>query len=444
MFSRTFAFRGWVMPEDIRTEADIWQALRSKRGPELLNGLVNELGLLHQLCGELKRRIELLQIQQNFPGHLFVLDGASNSALRLPAKVDIDASQLLEPQSGFYNLEYDDNRVPFRWTGPQRHFSFRVVIDRKVPLVVELDVLWLMDESRQRDLELLVDGSLSRFRLERSGSGFVGRAVLPAAAREGATMLTFIVPRTLRLVPGGSDQRELGVAFRKLNIRPAGSDTSAAPAAGADEAGRLRVEDSPAAVPATESEMAPSATAVIQPPRDCIPNETIQDGLDVVGGIEKPTTLGGFSCTAAEIDDGHPEFYGLEHDENGVPFRWTGKQPSFSFSVLIDRRTSVELELKVISAINPRRQSPLGLEVDGANYAVQLERVGDHLEGRLVIPPRAAGGPTLLSFTVPALLRPGGSDRRNLGIAFGELHLRPAAAAAVPDAAGLQASRKIT
>src|SRR5215472_13629702 len=107
------------MPEDVRGAADIWQILRSKRGPELLTGLVDELAALHQLCGELRRQIRELQIQQKFPGHLFALEDASNSAsLRLPTQLEIRAGQLLEPQQGFYDLEYDPNGTPFRWTGP--------------------------------------------------------------------------------------------------------------------------------------------------------------------------------------------------------------------------------------------------------------------------------------------------------------------------------------
>jgi hypothetical protein len=435
-----FAFRGWVMPQSARTAADIWQTLRSKRGPELLNGLVDELAELHQLCRELGRRLEQLQIQQNFPGHLFALEDASNSVPRLPTRVDIDASQLLEPQHGFHNLEYDDNRVPFRWTGPQRHFSFRVNIDRETPLVVELDVLWMMDEPRQRDLELLVDGSLLPFHLDRSGSGLLGRAVLPPAGPEGTTTLTFIVPCTLRLAPGGADQRELGIAFRKLKIRPAGSETSGsetsgARAAGAGDAGPVGVDDTLAAGPTEEAEVRLPSAATVRRPRDRNPDEMLTDSLEPAPPLR-------FSCTAAELDGGHPGFYGLERDDNGIPFRWTGRHssPSFSFSVPIDRRTAVELELKVMSAIDRRRQSPLRLEVDGAEYAVRLRRAGDHLEGRLVIPPRAAAGPTLLTFTVPALLRPGGSDQRELGIAFGELHLRPVPAAVPPDAAGWEPS----
>jgi hypothetical protein len=359
------------MPHEVRVAADIWLALRAKRGPELLKGLADELATLHRIVGELGRSIEQLRIQQNFPGHLFALDADGTSTVpRLPKALDIDAAQLIEPQRGFYGLEYDGDGLPFRWTGPQRHFSFLVNIDRTTPLLVELDALWLIDEAVQRDLTLLVDGQPLPFRLERGGSGYTGRAVLPPGPEQAATNLTFLLPGTAHAGLESADRRELGLAFRRLSIRP---------------------------------DVAATRTSACS-----------------------------FVCTAAEIGDGHPGFYALEHDPSGVPFRWSGREsnPSFSFSVAIDRSAPVELELRAIAAIDPQRQAPLMLVVDGAEHRLRLRAAGDHLVGGLVLPPRPAAGPTLLHFTVPVLLRPSGADRRELGIAFAALSLRPATSVA--------------
>lgn len=388
------------MPESVRSAADIWQALRGKRGPELLQGLVDELMTLHQLCGELGRLVQHLQIQQDLSRHLFILEDVANPVLRLPTGLDIYAAQLLDPRDGFHGLEYGDDGVPFRWTGPQRHFSFRVNVDRKTPLLVELDVAMLMDEARQRDLQLLVDGNIFAVPLERVGSRHVGRALLPPAERQAMTVLTFVVPTTLRVGSDAADQRELGLAFRRLAIHPAGSEAFAAAAADATR----------------EALCAPD------------PDGVLPDG-------HEPDAAHSFSCGAADIPDGDPGFYGLERDPDGVPFRWSKKQ--FSFSLSIDRRTPVELELRAVSVIDERRQSPLRLEVDDAEYPLAIDRAGDHFVGRMVIPPRAVSGPTSLTFTAPMLLRPAGSDRRELGIAFGELRLRPSDTATPPGAGGV-------
>jgi hypothetical protein len=410
------------MPENVLTAEDIWQALGSKRGPELLRGLVDELAKLHQRCAELGRLIEQLQVQQNFSGQLFALEAEANFGPQLPSHLEIHATQLLEPQDGFHGLEYDNNGVAFRWTGPQRQFSFRVSIDRRIPLIVELEVMRVADELRQSDLSLLVDGSLLPVPLLRVGPGHLGRAVLPAAAQRGTTTLTFIVPRTLGPDPAAADQRELGVAFRKLTIRPTGFARDAAETA---------------AHPAQADALPAGASFE---PHLGDPAAMLGDRPDDVGGADHSAVPRTYSFTAAEIPNGHPGFYALEHDNNGAPFRWSGGQPSFSFVVSIDRRASIELELQLMAVIDLRRQSPLRLELDGAEYRCEITPEGDHLAGRLLLPLRAAAGPTRLTFTVPALLRPDGSDRRELGIAFRELHLRPAAAVAPAAEASVEPS----
>jgi hypothetical protein len=415
------------MPENVRAAADIWQALRSKRGPELLKGLVDELAKLHLLCAELGRLIQQLQVQQNFSRHLLALEAGADFGPRLPSQLEIYASQMLEPQQGFHSLEYDDNGVPFRWTGPQRQFSFLVNIDRDMPLIVELEAMWMLDESRQSDLNLMVDGSILPCRLRRAGSGYIGRALLPAAAEQGTTTLTFILPTTLRPDSTAIDQRQLGIAFRRLAIRPPTSDAEAAEVSGASTA----PGEASTAATAAANRGRPLPAAAIEGPRVDDWAATSEDGFDRTGdagNTDEPATPRTFSCTAAEIRDGHPGFYSLERDDNGVPFRWTGGQPSFSFSVPIDRRAPIELEMRVIAVIDLRRQSPLRLELDGAEHRLEIKRAGNHLAGRLLIPPRAAAGLSRLTFTVPVLLRPKGADRRELGIAFSELHLRPAAA----------------
>jgi hypothetical protein len=157
---------------------------------------------------------------------------------------------------------------------------------------------------------------------------------------------------------------------------------------------------------------------------------------------QEPQAARSFSCGAADISDGDPGFYGLERDPDGVPFRWSKKE--FSFSLSIDRRTPVELELRVLSVIDEKRQSPLRLDLDGAEYPLAIDRAGDHFVGRLVIPARAVSGPTGLTFTTPMLLRPPGSDRRELGIAFSELHLRPSEAAMPADVDGAAPDTAVT
>ena len=90
-----------------------------------------------------------------------------------------------------------------------------------------------------------------------------------------------------------------------------------------------------------------------------------------------------------------------------MPFRWSGAEPFFSFAVPIDRSAPVELELKVVAVVDLGRQSPISIEVDGTDYALDLTKLSDSQTGGwLVLPPRGTTGETSLTFKVPILLRP--------------------------------------
>ena len=92
-----------------------------------------------------------MQARQDLAAHWISLDRTADHAVTLPAKADIYASQLFDPQDGFYGLEFTHDGLPFRWTGPQRSFSFSICVDRTVPLLVELEAIRLIDELRQCD-----------------------------------------------------------------------------------------------------------------------------------------------------------------------------------------------------------------------------------------------------------------------------------------------------
>lgn len=213
------------MPQSIRAAQDIWENLRSKRGPELLKALADELAALYQLCADLEAALQS-RTASHASMHLLQLDEPPSLPAALPTRVDLYASQLFEPQDGFYNLEYTADGVPFRWTGPQRYFSFAVNLDRSTALVAELELVSMIDEKRQRDMTLLVDGASLPFRVTKADAGYIGHAIVPIAPPQDTTTLTFVVPSTSQ--PGPADRRELGVAFSKLKIRPAGAESAAA------------------------------------------------------------------------------------------------------------------------------------------------------------------------------------------------------------------------
>jgi hypothetical protein len=402
-----------MMPERDPTAKDIWETLRAKRGPDLVKAVAEEFDTLHQLYSDLMVMLHQIEARQDLAAHMFSLDRAGDFSTMLPTDLDMLPQHLFEPQEGFYGLEYTNEGTPFRWTGPQRSFSFSICVNRTVPLAVELELMTMIDELRQRTLSLFVDGVPLPFRLEADTAGYVGRAVLPVAPSKTITKLTFVVPTTLRAPSPTSDSRELGVAFARLTICRADRTI---PASETD--GEL--------VAATAVSEASAQEIIGDPDEVHAGHARLIDPAD--GGVVSRT----FSFTAAQIRDGYPGFFDLEFEGSGIPFRWSGRQPWFSFSIPIDRCTPVELTLKVISVVDFERQSLIAVEVDGLEYALKLNKVADgHAEGRLVLPSRFSAGATSLAFKVPVLLRTKGTKGKKVGIAFRELSLQPAPIVAV-------------
>lgn len=247
------------MRQSIRAAPDIWENLRSKRGPELLKALADELAALHRLCADLERAVRQSGKSADPAAHLLALDDAVGVSAALPGSVDLYASQLFEPQEGFYNLEYTADGVPFRWTGPQRYFSFTVNVDRSAALLAELEIINMVDEQRQSDMTLLVDGSSLPFRVQQTGAGYLGRAMLPAVAPRDTTTLTLVVPATLRPPAPSTDIRELGIAFSRLRIGPAGREAAESKAV-AERANGLLNETTPDTEAVLGAAAAPSAS----------------------------------------------------------------------------------------------------------------------------------------------------------------------------------------
>jgi hypothetical protein len=193
--------------------------LASKRGSELIDAIGLELGDVHSQIDRLSKQVLRLQAFHAFSERMSILSQASVSPTQLPHSLCIDAAQLFEPGNGFYQLEYERNGQPFRWTGPGRDFSFSLFIDRTASLQVRLEVAYMMDPTRQNDLVVLVDGELLACTLTRQTGCWIGEVIVPALPASQATNLVFVVPCVIK-PDSNNDTRTLGVAFRKLAITP--------------------------------------------------------------------------------------------------------------------------------------------------------------------------------------------------------------------------------
>ncbi|MEI9930867.1 MAG: hypothetical protein WDM89_10035 [Rhizomicrobium sp.] len=122
---------------------------------------------------------------------------------------------------------------------------------------------------------------------------------------------------------------------------------------------------------------------------------------------------------ALQAQDG---FYQTEWTSAGLPFRWTGPSPQFSFDLFVDRTHSAELRLNALSFIDFEVQKHVMLLVDGERVALTAEPSGEGLTLTGTLPSRQGCEATNLVFLVPATLKPPASeDNRSLGLAFASL-----------------------
>lgn len=115
-------------------------------------------------------------------------------------------------------------------------------------------------------------------------------------------------------------------------------------------------------------------------------------------------------------------FHPTEYTAEGMPFRWTGPTPQFSFDVFVERSRGAEARLQAINCIDYEVQSRVKLLVDGVDVPVEVTPEGSGFVATASLPRSEDGRSTNLLYVLPAaLLPPESEDTRLLGIAFGKL-----------------------
>ena len=129
-------------------------------------------------------------------------------------------------------------------------------------------------------------------------------------------------------------------------------------------------------------------------------------------------------------------FYHLEYDSRGVPYRWTGPEPTFLFELFIDRQLPAAIRMRFSQATFTHAQRTVRCYVDGHEIATALVEVEGEFEVRGVLPPRDVVGGSVVSFVCPSVSAPDGQqDIRLLGLVFRWLRIEavPAAATALTE-----------
>jgi hypothetical protein len=186
----------------------------------LIQSIAGEIVRLQNANAALEARLAAMEQLNAMADRL--LDDAATAALIYSSQVNIDAESAFLDALGFHALEYDNARAGFRWSGPQRHFSFHVFVDRSQTLVFALSFDGFYAESNVESLRAFVDGEETPLTFARVGELVEASGALPTRSGAGGTALTFLVPRVASPADrGGSDKRQLGLSFRRLVVAPA-------------------------------------------------------------------------------------------------------------------------------------------------------------------------------------------------------------------------------
>lgn len=154
--------------------------------------------------------------------------------------------------------------------------------------------------------------------------------------------------------------------------------------------------------------------------------------VPIASGIMNPDLLAKSVRISADLPfDQSAGLYGLEHNEQGLPFRWTGPGRSFKFETAIDRSGEGQAVLRMVKSghIDRRYLESMRIFVDG--NSVTGKAVLDELpQISFKLPKRDASPATTEIVVECATWSPAekglGSDSRQLGVPFLDLSIEPA------------------
>jgi hypothetical protein len=130
---------------------------------------------------------------------------------------------------------------------------------------------------------------------------------------------------------------------------------------------------------------------------------------------------------AEQTPDRGQGFYQLERNGEGVPMRWTGPNPDFSFEIAIDRGTVHPFALHFLKFYAPTDPPELRVQADGGEVEVTVEaKAKGGFVARGALPARPGAGLTTLRFACPKVGSPrdeGFDDDRVLGLLFFRLEV---------------------
>jgi hypothetical protein len=205
---------GGLRPE----EAAIFEQFDRSSPDGLLRSIAKEFARLSDANARLAARVSALEAVSAFSDRIAAGEVEEIGAV-YPSSVHIGADEMYRDAVGFHRVEYDDIGRPFRWSGPDRQFSFQFFIDRKrsARFIMRFDGLFAAAPVEQ--IACLVDGEPTALQLRRNGDALEATGSMASRSDRGGSVLTFVAPRVETPESRGlPDSRPLGLCFRWLKV----------------------------------------------------------------------------------------------------------------------------------------------------------------------------------------------------------------------------------
>jgi hypothetical protein len=223
----------------------VLQRIDSRSPDAFIHSLAEEISRLHGAVAALEGRLAVMETLAAMADR--VVADFPDTQPEFPARMEIEAGDSPLDMVGFHELEYDERGKAYRWTGPERHFSFQFFLDRRASAAFSLTYREGFADEPPELLRSFVDGKEVAITVKRAPEGYVASGAMPPRQDGGGTVLTFVVPSVLSpSARGQSDARLLGLKFLKLVVEPA-AKTGVTPSYELGQAGNQDKEETQSA-----------------------------------------------------------------------------------------------------------------------------------------------------------------------------------------------------
>jgi len=139
--------------------------------------------------------------------------------------------------------------------------------------------------------------------------------------------------------------------------------------------------------------------------------------------------------------DAEEGFYWLEHNGQGIPFRWTGPSTVFEFGLVVSRAEPMLIKIEMVATVDDKNIDETQCFVDGKRVEVSSTRAeyGPGFVLECIVPARSRPGVTAFKVYTPYVSSVSGDDRA-IGVAFSTLSAQRADSSILPNLAATPAS----